>query len=88
MVTKEATAGLVEKFGKAAKDTGSVGVQVAVLTARINDLTNHFEKHSKDHSGKRGLMRMIGKRRSLLRYLSTRDEAGYQKLIGDLGIRK
>jgi small subunit ribosomal protein S15 len=88
MVTTETTSGLVQKFGKNAKDSGSIGVQVAILTERIKDLTAHFEKNKKDHSGMRGLMRMIGKRRALLKYLSSKDEAGYQKLIGDLGIRK
>lgn len=87
-VTTQTNAELVKKFGKSAQDSGSTGVQVALLTERINTLSSHFEKNSKDHSGKRGLMKMIGKRRSLLKYLQVKDEAGYQKLIADLGLRK
>ena len=87
-VTTQTNAELVKKFGKTATDSGSPGVQVALLTERINTLTSHFDKHSKDHSGKRGLMKMIGKRRTLLKYLQNKDEAGYQKLISELGLRK
>jgi small subunit ribosomal protein S15 len=88
MITKERTAELVKKFGGAEKNTGSVEVQVALLTERIKTLTPHFEKNKKDHSGMRGLMRMIGQRRSLLKHLSGQDEARYTKLITELGIRK
>lgn len=88
MITAEKSAELIQKFGKTPKDSGSISVQVAVLTERIQNLSPHFEKNSKDHSGKRGLMRMIGKRRALLKYLGAKDAAGYQKLIADLGIRK
>lgn len=87
-VTTQTNADLVKKFGKSAQDSGSTGVQVAMLTERINDLTAHFEKNPKDHSGKRGLMKMIGKRRSLLKYMQLKDEKGYGKLINDLGLRK
>jgi len=79
---------LAKKFGKNEKDSGSVAVQIAVLTERINHLSGHFEKNSKDHSGKRGLMKMIGKRRSLLKYLGLRSETEYQKVITELGLRK
>jgi small subunit ribosomal protein S15 len=88
MVTTDTTAELTKKFGKNAKDSGSSEVQVAILTAKIKDLTSHFEKHKKDHSGMRGLMRMIGKRKSLLSYLSKTNTKSYQKLIAELGLRK
>lgn len=87
-VSTQTNANLVKKFGSSEKDSGSSAVQVALLTERINTLSAHFEKNSKDHSGKRGLMRMIGKRRSLLKYVQLKDEAGYQKLIAELGLRK
>jgi len=79
---------VAEKFGKNAKDTGSVAVQVALLTQRINTLAPHFESHAKDFAGKRGLMKMIGKRKGLLRYLQNRSEEQYQQLIKELGLRK
>jgi len=88
MITLEKTAELVKKFGGNEKNSGSTEVQVAILTERIKNLSSHFEKNKKDHSGMRGLMKMIGQRRSLLKYLSSKDEAKYQKLINDLGIRK
>ncbi len=88
MATAERNAELTKKFGKNAQDSGAPAVQIAVLTERINELSSHFEKHSKDHSSKRGLMKMIGKRRALLKYLGERDAAGYQKVIAELGIRK
>ncbi len=88
MVTTEKKAELVKKFGGTAKNTGTVEVQVALLTERIKDLSSHFEKNKKDHSGMRGLMKLIGQRRSLLKHLSLQDEARYSKLIAELGIRK
>lgn len=88
MSTTQTRAELVKKFGKTAKNTGSVEVQVALLTERIKHLTPHFEKNKKDHSGMRGLMKMIGQRRSLLKYLAQKDEAKYTKLISELGLRK
>lgn len=88
MITKQVAAELVKKFGGSEKNTGSVEVQVALLTERIKNLTPHFEKNKKDHSGMRGLMKLIGQRRSLLKHLSQTDEARYTKLINDLGIRK
>lgn len=87
-VTTETRAELVKKFGATAKDSGSAAVQIALITERIKDLTTHFEKNKKDHSSMRGLMKMIGRRRSLLKYISTQDEAAYQKLIAELGLRK
>ncbi|MFP5384552.1 MAG: 30S ribosomal protein S15 [Bacteriovoracia bacterium] len=88
MITTQRTAELTAKFGGSAKNSGSVEVQVAILTERIKNLTSHFEKNKKDHSGMRGLMKMIGQRRSLLKYLNTKDEARYNKLIAELGLRK
>lgn len=70
------------------KDTGSVEVQVALLTQRIKELTEHLQKHMKDHSSRRGLIGMVGRRRRLLDYLSGRNEERYQQLIGRLGLRR
>lgn len=88
MITKERTAELTKKFGGSEKNTGAVEVQVAILTERIKNLTPHFEKNKKDHAGMRGLMKLIGMRRSLLKNLSQKDEARYQKLISALELRK
>jgi small subunit ribosomal protein S15 len=88
MITTQRSAEIVKKFGGSDKNSGSVEVQVAILTERIKNLTSHFEKNKKDHSGMRGLMKMIGQRRSLLKYLSGRDEARYNKLIKELELRK
>ena len=68
-------------------DTGSTKVQVAILTERINYLTDHFRAHKKDHHGRRGLLKMVGKRRRLLDYLKRTDMAGYRQIILDLGLR-
>ena len=88
MLSTEKTKEIVSKYGKSATDTGSAPVQIALLTERINQLTQHFGDHKLDHHSKRGMMKIIGKRRSLLRYLAANDNAGYKKLIKDLGIRK
>ena len=85
MLTKEKTAEIVAKFGGS---TGKPEVQVALLTEKIKDLTDHFTSHKKDFHSKRGLMKMIGKRRRLLRYLETQDAARYQTVIKELGLRK
>lgn len=87
-MTKEQKAEIMKKFGKTANDSGSPEVQVALLTARINGLKGHFEAHSKDYASNRGLLQMIGKRRSLLRYVQTQDENRYAKLIKELELRK
>ncbi len=79
---------LIKKFSTHEGDTGSAQVQVAILTERINELTGHFGKHKKDHSSRRGLLKMVGRRRKLLNYLRKHDESGYKGLIGELGIRK
>ncbi len=70
------------------KDTGSPEVQVAILTSRINHLTDHFRGHKKDHHSRRGLLKMVARRRKLLDYLKGRDQSKYQVLIGQLGIRR
>lgn len=87
-VTKEDKAKLVKEFGKSETDTGSTEVQIAVLTARINDLTEHLKAHPHDFHSKRGLIMMVGKRRSLLDYLKANDVNGYRTLIQKLNIRK
>jgi small subunit ribosomal protein S15 len=87
-VTKEITQQSAAKFGKAPNDTGSAEVQIAILTANINSLTPHFEKNPKDHHSRRGLLKMVGKRRSLLDYLAKKDVNKYRTLIQALDIRK
>lgn len=87
-LSKERTAEIVKKFGKDEKDTGSVEVQVALLTAQINDLTAHLKANKKDASGRRGLFVLVGKRRGLLDYLKREDYEGYVKLLSELKIRK
>ena len=71
-----------------AKDTGSPEVQIALLTKRITELTEHLKTHKKDHSSRRGLLKMVGKRNSLLKYLTRQDRTRYQQIIGKLGLRK
>jgi small subunit ribosomal protein S15 len=87
-LTKEAKAELVKKYGKNATDTGSPEVQIALLTAHINDLAPHFEKHRKDHHSRVGLLKMVGKRRRLLDYLQRKNIERYRTLINELQIRK
>ena len=70
------------------KDTGSPEVQIALLTKRITELTEHLKTHKKDHSSRRGLLKMVGKRNSLLKYLTREDRTRYQQIIGRLGLRK
>ncbi len=77
----------IDKYRSHEADTGSTAVQVAVLTERINYLTEHFRSHKKDHHGRRGLLKMVGQRRRLLKYLQNTDVAAYRKLISDLGLR-
>ena len=79
---------IVAKFGENAQDTGSTRVQVALLTARINDLTEHLRSHKKDHHSRRGLLMLVGQRRRLLNYLSKHDLEGYRALIAELGLRR
>lgn len=87
-VTNAQKAQIVRDYQRATGDTGSPEVQVALLTARINDLTEHFKAHVKDHHSRRGLLRMVSRRRKLLDYLRTADTEKYRALIDRLGIRK
>ncbi|MDB5751548.1 MAG: rpsO [Ramlibacter sp.] len=87
-MTPIAKAEVVAANARAANDTGSPEVQVALLTARINELAPHFKTHAKDHHGRRGLLRMVNRRKSLLKYLKGTDASRYVALIGKLGLRK
>lgn len=80
--------GVIQKFKAGEKDTGSAKVQIALLTQRITKLNEHFSTHKKDHSSRRGLLKMVGNRRKLLNYLKGTEREVYQKLIEDLGLRK
>jgi len=79
---------IIAKFGKDEKDTGSPEVQVALLTARINHLTDHLRMHSKDFHSRRGLLMLVGQRKGLLDYIRQRDIVRYRELIAELGLRK
>jgi small subunit ribosomal protein S15 len=87
-ITKDQKSEIIKKYGKDPKDTGTPEVQIALLTARINDLTPHFEKFTKDHHSRVGLLKMVGKRRRLLDYLQEKNIDRYRKIIADLQIRK
>lgn len=87
-ISKEQKGEFVKKYGKGATDTGSPEVQIAILTANINSLSEHFEKFKKDNHSRVGLLRMVGKRRRLLDYLMKKDIERYRKIIGELNIRK
>ncbi len=88
MITKEKKTEVIGKFARKAGDTGSPEVQVAILTERIKELNEHLQKNPKDHHSRRGLLKMVGQRRSLLGYLKKKDIEAYRKLIADLGLRK
>lgn len=88
MITKERKQEIINKFGSNPKDSGKTEVQIALLTERINELTNHFDKHKKDHHSRRGLLMMVGKRRRLLAYLMKKDINRYRTIIKELNIRK
>lgn len=79
---------IIEKFRQSEGDTGSPQVQIALLSARIAQLTGHFETHKKDHHSRRGLLKMVGQRRRLLDYLKGKDVAGYRKILTELNLRK
>lgn len=79
---------IIEKYKKHDSDTGSPEVQIALLTDRIKSLQDHFQDHKKDHSSRRGLLKMVGQRRRLLDYLKSKNQESYKTLIGELGIRK
>ena len=88
MISKEEKNEIVKKFGRDENDTGSTVVQIAILTARINDLNKHFNVHHKDHHSRRGLLKMVGQRRGMLAYLRKTDINRYRALIEKLGLRK
>lgn len=79
---------IIKKYQRHSKDTASPEVQVALLTQRIEGLTGHFTKHKKDHHGRRGLLKLVGKRRRLLDYLKGKNEERYRTLVGELGLRR
>jgi len=87
-ITAEQKTGIVSDFRIHEKDTGSPEVQIALLTKRITELTEHLRTHKKDHSSRRGLLKMVSKRNSLLKYLTREDRTRYQQIIGKLGLRK
>ena len=88
MITKEKKTAIIEEYARKAGDTGSPEVQIAVLTARITELTEHLKANPKDQHSRRGLLKMVGKRRNLLQYLKNKDLEGYRALIEKLGLRK
>ncbi len=87
-LSKEDKAALVEKFGESAEDTGKTEVQIALLTERIKYMTEHLKIHKKDHHSRRGLLKLVGQRRRLLRYLTKKDINRYRAVIKELGIRR
>ena len=87
-ITAERKNALVKEFAQKAGDTGSPEVQVAILTERINNLTGHFKTHTKDNHSRRGLLKLVSQRRSLLDYLKKKEESRYRTLIETLGIRR
>ena len=87
-LTPEKTQELVTRFGENDKDTGSTRVQIALLTERINDLTEHLRSHKKDHASRRGLLMLVGRRRRFLDYLADIDVERYRAVIADLGLRR
>lgn len=88
MITTEQKKEIIKKYGRGTNDTGSPEVQIALLTARINDLQEHFKAHPKDHHSRRGLLKMVGQRRNMLAYLKKVDIERYRTLIESLGLRK
>ena len=87
-LSAEARTQIVGDYKTHEKDTGSPEVQIAILTKRINDLRDHFEKHKKDHSSRRGLLKLVSRRNQLLKYLTRQDRTRYQQIIQRLGLRK
>lgn len=87
-MTAERKQELIAQFGDDAQDTGNTRVQVALLTERINELTQHLRDHKHDHASRRGLLMLVGRRRRLLRYLQGKDLEGYRSLIRELGLRR
>ncbi len=87
-LTQDRKREIVERWGATPTDTGDTRVQIALLTARINDLTEHLRAHRKDHHSRRGLLMLVGKRRRLLKYLQSSDIERYRRIIGELGLRR
>ena len=87
-MTKERKQQIINEYRRDEKDTGSSEVQIALLTERINELTEHLKVHKKDNHSRRGLLKMVGKRRNLLNYLAKKDENAYKELVKKLGLRK
>ena len=87
-LTQEDKRAVTEQFGKDANDTGATEVQIALLTRRINDLTEHLREHKHDHHSRRGLLMLVGRRRRFLNYLQKKDLEGYRSLIRELGLRR
>ncbi len=88
MISKEKKAEIIKTYGRTPEDTGSPEVQIALLTARITELTEHLKVNKKDHHSRRGLLKMVGQRRNLLAYLQKKDLESYRTLIEKLGLRK
>lgn len=88
MITKEAKQDLIQTYGKDGQDTGTAEVQIAIFSRRISALTEHLKQHPKDHATRRGLLKLVGKRRKLLDYLTAKDIERYRTIIQQLGIRK
>ncbi|NLJ96189.1 MAG: 30S ribosomal protein S15 [Clostridiales bacterium] len=88
MISKERKAEIIKEYGRTPEDTGSPEVQIALLTVRIVELTEHLKVNKKDHHSRRGLLKMVGQRRGLLEYLKKKDINGYRQLIERLGLRK
>lgn len=88
MISKEKKTAIINEYARKAGDTGSPEVQIAILTARIQELTAHLQENPKDHHSRRGLLKMVGQRRGMLAYLQKKDLEGYRALIAKLGIRK
>jgi len=87
-LTKELKQDIIKKYGKTANDSGVTEVQIAILTGRINELSEHFESHKGDHHSRTGLLRMVGKRRRLLDYLQSKNVDRYRKIVEELHLRK
>ena len=88
MISKELKSQIIDKYKRDEKDTGSPEVQIALLTERINELTEHLKTHKKDNHSRRGLLKMVGQRRNLLKYLAKKDVNRYREIVNQLGLRK
>ncbi len=88
MITKDNKQGIIDEHGASGQDTGKPEVQIAIFTARINDLTSHLKTHTKDHSSRLGLLKLVGKRRRLLAYLRENQIDRYRAIVAELGLRR